>query len=327
LYMEVGAKKKAAACLKTISQAHCGNQAPKEAVRLTETELAKAQRARDRRMESLIIPVVISSHVANNAHDVAARKAKASLKVYQELDDRAGEAGVLRTLAELHYAMGQLREAEVAAKTAAALSQDMHDRKGEEAALFVLDHICVAKGEPDEAPHRAAALSLLREMARTLDERNASEFKDVVKRFHNVGGTTQEDIDEIFKPMVQKDEAAAKRFIKQHTDGNLFGEADGAKDGGGKEGGTQLASGAAMVLSQVEHNLLYYGFRAGGLGYGPRFRIVKFPWVVSKGLDVREALAVVRCSSEGESWENELLFHPGILDGALQTGAAQGYVK
>merc|ERR1719329_2064701 len=128
---------------------------------------------------------------------VAARKGKASLRLFHDLEDRAGEAGVLRTIAKLQLTMGLLDEAEHSAKSAAALSQDLHDPKSEELALFILDNVCVAKGKPDEAPHRAEALSLLREMARTLEDRNAKEFKDVVRRFHNVGGTTQEDVDEI----------------------------------------------------------------------------------------------------------------------------------
>lgn len=313
--LELGDKKQAAACLKTIAKALVQNGNAKEAVRFVETELAKAQRARDRELESLIMPTNVDALEANGAHDVAARKGKGSLRLFHDLGDRAGEAGMLRQIAELQLAMGLHPEAEHSAKSAAALSQDLGDRKSEERALFILDNVCVAKGVPDEAPHRAEALSLLREMARTLEARNAVDFKDVVKRFNNVGGTTQEDIDEIFSPVVEMDKEGAQRFIQTHNGGALF--QDNGRD-------DKLASGGAMVIKYVEHKLFYAGFRVGGLGYGPKFRCVKAGVSFKTG---GEALSVMRTSSESETWEQELLFHPGILDGALQTGATMGYMN
>jgi len=319
LCLELGGKEQAAACLKTASEAHIQNKKPKEAVKFVETELAKAQRARDRRLESLFVPTALTAHAANDAHDVAVRKGKASLRLFHDLEDRAGEAGVLRTIAELQLAMGLFDEAEYSAKSAAALSQDLHDRKSEELALFILDNVCVAKGKPDEAPHRAEALSLLREMARTLEDRNAKEFKDVVRRFHNVGGTTQEDVDEIFTPVMEQDKAGAQRFIQQHHGGALFEDYSGK---GGND--VAIASGGAQVMKFVEFKMFYASFRFGGLGYGPKFRCVKAPMAIKRGEAQFEALSVMRTSSESETWEQELLFHPGILDGALQSGAAIG---
>jgi len=319
LCLELGDKEQAAACLKTAAEGYVQNGKAKEAVKFVELELAKAQRARDRRLESLLVPTILTAHAANGAHDVAVRKGKAALRLFHDLEDRAGEAGVLRTIAQLQLAMRDLDEAEYSAKCAAALSQDLHDRKSEELALFILDNVCVAKGKPDEAPHRAEALSLLREMARTLEDRNAKDFKDVVRRFHSVGGTTQEDVDEIFTPVMEQDKASAQRFIQQHTTGALF---EDYSDNGGKE--VSLASGGAQIVKQIEFKLFYAGFRAGGLGYGPKFRCVKAPVGIKRGEASFEALSVMRTSSESEVWEQELLFHPGILDGALQTGSAIG---
>jgi len=188
--------------------------------------------------------------------------------------------------------------------------RDIKDPQGEEACLLVLDHVCVAKGEPDEAPHRAEALSLLREMARALEERNGPEFQDLMKRFSEVGGVTQQEMDEVMKPIFEKDQESTRSFIRKHTGSDPMVRSD------------SIAQQSGPHIKTVEHKIFYASFRYGGLGYGPKFRCVKMP-VARPGKG--EAFAVMRVSSESETWEQELLMHPGILDGNLQTGAASSH--
>lgn len=308
---DMESKKMFALSFQTLIQALVNSQQPKEAVKRGEEEMAKCQRAKDKKLESLITPSIITAHIANGASDVAARKARTSLRIYQDLGDVRGEANMLKTLAELQFQAKQYGEAESSVKSALSMFRDIRDSKGEEACLLVLDHVCVAKGEPDEAPHRAEALSLLREMARALEERNGPEFQDLTKRFNEIGGVTQQEMDEAMTPVVQKDQEGARSFIRKCTGNDPMASQD---SGGAQQRGT--------LIKTVEHKQFYAGFRYGGLGYGPKFRCVKAP-VARPGKG--EAFAVMRVSSESESWEQELLMHPGILDGNLQTGAASSH--
>lgn len=297
-------------CFGTFINALVADQLPKEAVKRGEEEMAKCQRAKDKKLESYLAPAIVTAHIANGAPDVAARKARTSLRIYQDLGDRRGEANMLKTLAELQFQASQHGEAESLVKSALTIFRDLNDATGEQGCLFVLDHVCVAKGEPDEAPHRAEALSVLRQLAQALEERNGPEFAELDKQFKSIGGYTQDDVQEIFLPAVEKDQAGARSFIKKYTGNDPMV----APEGGVQQKGT--------LIKTVEHKIFYASFRYGGLGYGPKFRCVKMP-VARPGQG--EAFAVMRVSSESETWEQELLMHPGILDGCLQTGAASGH--
>merc|ERR1711870_58070 len=58
---------------------------------------------------------------------------------------------------------------------------------------------------------------------------------------------------------------------------------------------------------------LYFGFRIGGLGYGPRYRVNAIPNKILHGNG--GAMGVVDLQDCSDDWERELGYSPSLLDG------------
>lgn len=313
---ELGLKKLFAMCFQTRIQSLIALKQVPEAIFWADDEIKKAQKANDQKLEALISPSTVTGLWAMGSLDGAAKKAETCAKLFQGIGDRKGEAGSLKALAEIQLQGRQLESAEAALQSALALYRDLNESKAEKECLVVLDHICVAKGDPDGAPNRAEALTILRELSRALEERNVSEFKKLSHRFDSVGGVTDEDIQEIFAPAVNKDPDASRNFIVKHIGHKAVNNANALDQ--------QRAQKSGNFFKIVERALLYQNFRNGGMGYGPHFRCLS---VTAARSGQGEAVAVMRMTSESECWEHELLLGggPGIMDCALQTGAASAY--
>mmetsp|Transcript_82089 Transcript_82089/g.129281 ORF Transcript_82089/g.129281 Transcript_82089/m.129281 type:complete len:181 (+) Transcript_82089:79-621(+) len=73
---------------------------------------------------------------------------------------------------------------------------------------------------------------------------------------------------------------------------------------------------------------IYFNFNRGGINYGPRHRLIQEAMKIGYGGDldppsgVKISSAALRNSSHCADWELSHNWHPGILDCALQCGAA-----
>lgn len=316
---ELGSRKMLSACVHTLVQALVANKQVAEAVYWSEEEMAKCQKANDKRLESLISPAVVKAYVGSGNMDVAARKAEASLRLFQDLGNRIGECNMLKGLAELKHEAKRYEEAEACVNSALVLMPDFKDARGEDELLCYLDHICVARGAPEEAPHRAEALNVLHGLTRALEERNGVEFRELTKRFDTIGGVTEQEIRDIFGAAVERDQEGARDFIIKNIGPETLARAQNAS--------AALQAPAhkpGCFFKLVERELLYTNFRKGMMGYGPRFRCMSVP---ASRVGQAEAYAVLRMTSESEAWEQELSLGggPGILDCNLQTGAVSLY--
>merc|ERR1712113_370482 len=73
----------------------------------------------------------------------------------------------------------------------------------------------------------------------------------------------------------------------------------------------------------VAHEILYFGFTAGGISYGPRYRVNVPSYKRFNSETV--TLSVVQLADCSDQWERELAYNPSLLDGTLQHSAAGGY--
>ena len=83
-------------------------------------------------------------------------------------------------------------------------------------------------------------------------------------------------------------------------------------------------SGQMTCINEVGKTMTYIGFRVGGLGYGPRFRCrdATYRKQVPGKPETLMALSALQVSDAADDWEAALQFHPGVLDGLLQSGTA-----
>lgn len=85
----------------------------------------------------------------------------------------------------------------------------------------------------------------------------------------------------------------------------------------------QASGTPELQMKEANKTIQYINFRIGGLGYGPRFRcLTAYKAAVQGKEDSLHALSCLQVSDQAEDWETELQFHPGVLDGMLQSGTA-----
>lgn len=92
----------------------------------------------------------------------------------------------------------------------------------------------------------------------------------------------------------------------------------------------ETKSRAVRFKTTMKENI-YMGFLAGGIQYGPRFRLAEqfhANFEINPNKPDFSVFGVIDICSAAEEWERKLILKPGVLDCSLQSGsaAAQVYV-
>jgi len=195
------------------------------------------------------------------------------------------------------------------AQAALKLSQKTGDVAEEAKIKMTLTDLWVARGKLDKAPTRKYALALLNELSRDLTARDVEKFQETNKKLNkHWGALTKTDMEATIYKVISKDPESCMTFLK---DNGLV-----ADEGVKKEGPI-----TGHKFRHVPVPNFYMGFRVGGLGYGPRYRVC----CSNKALHADQAMGVVELQDCSDDWERELGYSPSLLDGCLQTGAAMGH--
>jgi len=206
------------------------------------------------------------------------------------------------------------------AQAALVMAQKAGFPQEEKALKKTLTDLYVSQGKVEKAPNRREALLLLQDLAREFEKKDGDKFDDANKNLDGYwSALTQNDIDATMQRIVSKDPSAYLEFLKEHgANVDVPGEKKAVTEmqGAGLQGKTgQLKTGP------LEH--LYFGFRASGISYGPRYRCCVLPTAI--GGDIMSTTGVLQLQDISDDWERELQYNPSILDCALQAGAATSY--
>jgi len=268
-------------------------------------ELAMIRRIGDTGAEAKVVQLLSEVQIARGDYAGAADGLQKALTLHKDSGDAAGQAKTLEMLAGAKLAARKPSDALTPAQDALRLFAEMGDKEGEERAMRTVNMVFAEKNQLDKAPGRPQALQALKDLATAVDERDSQRWTGAMEELTRTGAYTQKDVDGVVSSALEKDRAMSATFLE---DQGIV-----ARGGGAPE----------LHMKEANKTIQYINFRLGGLNYGPRFRCLRaYKGMVQGKEDTLHALCCLQVSDQAEDWETQLQFHPGILDGMLQSGSA-----
>mmetsp|Transcript_16017 Transcript_16017/g.43546 ORF Transcript_16017/g.43546 Transcript_16017/m.43546 type:complete len:534 (-) Transcript_16017:154-1755(-) len=301
---DLGNGESTAAAMELLVEANIMREAPQDGLSEAEKELAAFKGKKEGAADMMCAVVLATTAVkgANAGFDAV----KKFVEECRSSGNKQGEVKMLHRMATLS------EHADVAMNTAQAalkLAEQIGDVYQMAKIKCTLTDLWVARGKLDKAPTRKQALALLNELAKDLSSRDADKFLETNKKLNkHWNALTKTDMEATIYKVIAKDPESCMSFLKEN--GVV------AEEGIKKEGPI-----AGHKFRPVPVPNLYMGFRIGGLGYGPRYRVC----TSNKTLHAPEAMGIVELQDCSDDWERELAYSPSLLDGCLQTGAAMGH--
>jgi len=300
------------------AQLQAGN--PQAALTEAEEQLSllrqgSPDKSRQQGIASAMSAVVVATSALRGV-DEGLKAAKRFVEKLREEGNTRGEVCMLHKLATMSpfpdYALNTAQVALVMAQKAGLPHEEKALKK-------TLTDLYVAQGKIDKAPNRREALLLLQDLGRELEKKDGEKFDDASKNLDGYwNALTQNDIDATMQKIISRDPPAYLAFLKAH---GANAEVPGEKKATEMQGAGLQGKIGQLKTGPLEH--LYFGFRASGIAYGPRYRCNVLPTAV--GGEVMGTVGVLQLQDISDDWERELQYNPSILDCALQAGAATSY--
>lgn len=213
--------------------------------------------------------------------------------------------------------LGMLDETLVRAQEALMTFWNLGDRLGEQKANAILSEVYSLRGVPQLAPNRPQAVEAVKEMAKAVGLRDADGYQKASEQLARLAVSnppiSKKEKRDVFDEVLRRDQAASD-FIRANSSASKVD--------------TTLAG---ETFRAVEKKGLYFGYRSGGIAYGPRFRGIDAALgraTVARGIeDEAHAYAVYQLQEEADDWEKGYRAHPSILDSALQSASVIGLAK
>lgn len=306
-FRRAGESAKKVSALKVVVEASMAMERSFDAMMAASDELAMIKRTGNKQAEVDVAEMLSEVQLARGDAGSASQSLNDALALYRELGKKEGEARILRTLAGLKLKTERYKESLSMAQQGLGLFKELGDSKGESDCQKIINRAYAASGEMEKAPNRNDALKALEDLASAVENRDKGQWKTAIVELNKSSAYTQHDVQQIFGSALKKDRQAAASFLQQM----------GIRSSG---------SAPELIIREVTKVFTYIGFRVGGLGYGPRFRCLNPTHVagVEGDLASLKAIACLQISDEADDWEKELQYHPGILDGCLQSQSALG---
>eukprot|EP00933_Yihiella_yeosuensis_P006593 TRINITY_DN111328_c0_g1_i1.p1 TRINITY_DN111328_c0_g1~~TRINITY_DN111328_c0_g1_i1.p1 ORF type:complete len:379 (+),score=130.23 TRINITY_DN111328_c0_g1_i1:88-1224(+) len=304
-FRRAGEAAKKVAALKVVVEANVAMDNHFQGVMAASDEVAMIKRAGDKKSQVAVLQILADVQALRKDFGAAMQSAMETLELHRELGDKHGEAQALKTQAKLKLKCGKGKEGLNLATQALGLFQDLKDSKAEAECKQMINKGYAESGQVDKAPDRADALQALKALASSVEKRDAKAWNAAVEKLNKSSAYNQQDVQEIFGEALKTDRKAAADFLKS-------------------QGIRTSGSAPELVIDEIVRTFTYLSFRVGGLGYGPRFRCQQASHDVSIVGDQNShhAVSCLQISDEADDWERDLQYHPGILDGVLQSGSA-----
>ncbi|CAK9047670.1 unnamed protein product [Durusdinium trenchii] len=306
-FRRAGESKKKVSALKLVVDANMAMERNFDAMMAASDELAMIKRTGDKQAEVDVSEMLAEVQISRGDTGSASQTLNDALSLYRELNQKAGEAKMLLMLAGLKQRGGRNKEALSLAQQGLGLFKELGNSKGEEDCKRVINRAYAESGETEKAPNRNEAVKALEDLASAVEQQDKNLWKSAIEQLNKSSAYTQHDVQQIFGAALKKDRRAAAGFLQQM-------------------GVRTKGSAPGLIIREVTKVYTYVGFRVGGLGYGPRFRCLTptHGLMVEGDPNSMHAVGCMRIAEEADDWEKELQYHPGILDGCLQSQSALG---
>lgn len=264
-------------------------------------------------LQACLSHVAITAYLATGDFAGAMHVANEVRPLFEQLGDKSAEANTVARMAEIFAAAGQLQDAADMAVEAMNMLKKIGNKKDMDGVAGLLTLVYTEMGMPQKSPNRPKALELLRKLCKAADDRDAPLFGDLMQQLKDMGGTTEADFESAFSEMVAQDPALLD-FLEEQEDV-----------------GYQTDEPINRKSNFLDRQLVYYVFKIIGMGYGPRFRVLKQCWQrgpLENGGTYGKSYAncILGAYHRAGSWENAMQYiHPGQADAALQSGMVYGY--
>jgi tetratricopeptide (TPR) repeat protein len=291
------------AALQALAYAKCAADEAKSAIALLETKVGAFAKQQQKEAEGALRLVLADVVLEAQDNASALREAKAALNIFKLLGDRRQEGTALLKIADVECLSDNHDEALRVSNQALRYFEDLGMVQGQAEAKCAVALAYTRMGAPEKSPYRQEALSSLSSLVAAVERRDFATYSKAMLSLNNAGGITQEDLQYAMQPLMVKDEKGTRNFFREN----------------GLVNQVEMAETASEISSRDQ----YYGYRSGGLQYGPAFRGAKTIFRRGeKGHPDAEALAVLQLNEACEGWEEQVVFiHPGLNDSALQSQA------
>jgi tetratricopeptide (TPR) repeat protein len=293
--------------LETISEAQAAQGYPQASLAVAEEELSLLRKAgANTKNEVILMEKVAQIAVTLGQKTEALRTMEGIIKVCKDAGDKAGEAQKTLQTAEMHLDVNHSQDALRLAKEAEQLFAALGDKASEEEAKKLTTSIYVKRGQHSKAPHRAEALQSLKAFIRSVEQREFEEVKRFEADLDKASSAIKDtEMSAALESLFERDPSALQ-YLEQH--------------------GWDLESfKVPLRMRQFPHKAFYLSSIAGGMNFGPQFRSVN-PWRkasqdgTGSGEKGPAALALLYLP-ETESWQGQLLYRHGVIDGGLQSSS------
>lgn len=300
--------------LATATEALVAQHNTSEAIRFCKQAMVNFGKSGDKEAEAIATDTYVELFLTKQDNDGALRAAKDGVRRLRELGNLRSVASMTMTIADLQLQNMEYDAAMLSAKEASVLFQDLKDSKAVLAAQKMMTSIYSATGQqPPDSAEREKALALLKDAKAAINAIDGFAYRNAMEKIaKETCGVTTQDIQAELGSEMKKDE------FKMLFDN--FGDIMPKADQGDMQGDQKVVT-PYMVAETLSRKIAYLQFRAGGLGYGPRFQNLRAGYRFGSGWD-NQACATIKRYSESEGWECAVRLNPGIFDAGLHTGMA-----
>lgn len=302
-FRKAGEAEKKVAALKVLVEAKVMLGQSFEALTAANDELAMIKRLGDKRGQAQVLQMISDAQILRGESGSALETINETIELQQELGDKLGEARALQLQASVKVTLGRGKEALTAAEQAVTVFRQCGDRKGEADAMRTINRAFVQIGQLDTAPGRPQALEALQVLETSIERKDKKAWEAALQQLEENGAYTPKDIERAVAQAVQKDRQVAASFLRD-------------------QGISTPGVVPQLVVREQNKKIAYIGHRMGGLQYGPSFQCAQNYCKQSPSSGIPDALSVLQVSHEADDWERDLAYHPGCLDGMLQSFAA-----
>mmetsp|Transcript_85481 Transcript_85481/g.151211 ORF Transcript_85481/g.151211 Transcript_85481/m.151211 type:complete len:557 (+) Transcript_85481:72-1742(+) len=295
----------AAHALEILTKALMEEKQFKEALKRIREELSSSLGAGDKRALPRLRFSLCRIYLALQKKKEALAEAEQGLAVAEELGSMKLQAEGLQQVAMLNLHLGSARLASELAERALPLFRRLGDMIGEATVLEIIAQAMKFAAQfEDEAAKEREALEIIEALKRSLESRNAKDFKDLLQICYENEYVMTQDVEEVLGPVIAEDPEGVYDFVQRNQPEKYrIDEADRPE----------------REAAQFDRRLLYYMFRWGAMGYGPGFRLLKTAHRVGTDLHGNcVGVGTLNLMDDCPDWEEKAQWHPGILDCTLQ---------
>jgi len=298
----------AAYALEVVTKALMEQKQFKEALKRGRAELSSNSSSGDKRALPRLRFSLCRIYLAVNKRHEALAEAEQGLAAAEELGSIKLRAEGLQQVSTLNLHLGAVDLASQLAEKALLLFRRLGDMIGEATVLEILAQAMKFRASFEaEAAKEQEALELIQALKKSLENRSAKDFRDILEACYENEHVMTQDVEEVLGPIIAQDPEGIYEFVERNQPEKYrMDEADRPE----------------REAAQFDRRLLYYMFRWGSMGYGPGFRLLKTAHRVGTELHGScVGMGSLNLMDECPDWEEKAQWHPGILDCTLQVTA------